>query len=150
MLLDSFAFCVSVLRKRFAAFCTDRLSQMDVTYGQLYIILFLGKRECCSPKDISTALHLDAGHLNRTLAKMATENLIVQTKSTVDKRATVVQLTEHGQKVYENSRNLFQEWDATTLEMLTEEEKKTLLQLLRKVVFYKKEETNQENKEMKI
>lgn len=142
MLLDSFAFCVSVLRKKFAAFCTERLSQMDVTYGQLYIILFLGKREICSPKDISTALHLDAGHLNRTLAKMVTENLVVQTKSTVDKRASVVQLTAHGRQVYEKSRNLFQEWDTTALEMLTEEEKQTLMQLIRKVVFYKNETHN--------
>lgn len=142
MLLDSFAFCVSVLRKKFAAFCTERLSQMDVTYGQLYIILFLGKRESCSPKDISTALHLDAGHLNRTLAKMVTENLVVQTKSTVDKRASVVQLTAHGRQVYEKSRNLFQEWDTTALEMLTEEEKQTLMQLIRKVVFYKNETHN--------
>ncbi len=145
MLLDSFAFCVSVLRKKFAAFCTQRLSEMDVTYGQLYIILFLGKRESCSPKDIAAALKLDAGHLNRTLTKMVQEGLVVQQKSAVDKRAHVIQLTDKGRQVFEKSRNLFQEWDETALEVLTESEKKTLMQLIRKVAFHKNEDVINNN-----
>ena len=90
---ESFAFYVSVLRKYFTQYCTEKLAEINVTYGQLFILIFVGKKETCSPKEISLALKLDAGHLNRTLSKLIENGLLKQKKSTKDKRANIISLT---------------------------------------------------------
>lgn len=42
--MDSFAFYISVLRKKFTQYCSGRLAEMNVTYGQLFILIFVGKK----------------------------------------------------------------------------------------------------------
>ena len=44
-LIDSIAFYVSILRRQFTAYCTEKLSEMDITQGQIFIIIYIGKRK---------------------------------------------------------------------------------------------------------
>lgn len=137
MLIESFAFYISVLRKQFTSYCFEKLSKMDVTYGQLHIIIFVGKKKKCSPKDISIALKLDAGHLNRTLSKLIENDLIVKQKNTNDKRSNIVSLTTKGNQVFELSHSLFQEWDNKILSSLSDSDKQKLMELIKKITIYK-------------
>lgn len=134
MLIESFAFYIAILRKQFTAYCSEKLLELGVTYGQLYIIIFVGKKQQCSPKDISLALKLDAGHLNRTLSKLMENDLIIQQKNDHDKRSNIVSLTAKGKQVFERSRNLFHEWDDIILATLTNTEKQQLMNLMKKLV----------------
>ncbi len=131
--MDSFAFYITMLRKDFINFCSEKLSEIGVTYGQLFIIIYIGKKENCSPKEISLALNLDAGHLNRTLIKLIENNLISQKKNEIDKRANIVTLTEKGKNVFKMSHDLFYQWDKTILDNLTDKEKEDLLTLIKKI-----------------
>lgn len=135
-MIKSFAFYISVLRKQFTTYCLEKLSEIDVTYGQLYIIIFVGKKKKCSPKDISLALKLDAGYLNRTLSKLIENNLIIQQKNNHDKRSNIVSLTTKGNEVFELSHSLFQEWDNTILSSLSDNEKQNLMELMKKITIY--------------
>lgn len=136
MLIESFAFYISILRKQFTAYCSEKLSEMDVTYGQLYIIIYVGKKKECSPKDISLSLNLDAGHLNRTLSKLIENDLIIQKKNDHDRRSNVVSLTDKGKEVFEISHNLFQEWDKIILSSLEDSDRQKLMELIKKITFY--------------
>lgn len=136
MLIESFAFYISILRKQFTAYCSEKLSEMNVTYGQLYIIIYVGKKKECSPKDISLSLNLDAGHLNRTLSKLIENDLIIQKKNDHDKRSNVVSLTDKGKEVFEISHNLFQEWDKIALSSLEDSDRQKLMELIKKITFY--------------
>lgn len=136
MLIESFAFYISILRKQFTAYCSEKLSEMDVTYGQLYIIIYVGKKKECSPKDISLSLNLDAGHLNRTLSKLIENDLIIQKKNDHDRRSNVVSLTDKGKEVFEISHNLFQEWDQIILSSLEDSDRQKLMELIKKITFY--------------
>ena len=136
MLIESFAFYISILRKQFTAYCSEKLSEMDVTYGQLYIIIYVGKKKECSPKDISLSLNLDPGHLNRTLSKLIENDLIIQKKNDHDKRSNVVSLTDKGKEVFEISHNLFQEWDKIILSSLEDSDRQKLMELIKKITFY--------------
>lgn len=133
MMTNSFAFHVSVLRKHFNAYCMEKLSEMGITYGQLYILIYIGKKQECSPKEISASLKLDAGHLNRTLVKLSESNLIIQKKNPNDKRANIVALTEKGREIFALSHNLFLDWDKQILSPLNEQEKQQLMKLLNKI-----------------
>lgn len=130
---ESFAFYITTLKKQFTQYCTKRLLEMDVTYGQLFVIIYIGKKESCSPKEISMALNLDAGHLNRTLAKLIENGIIVQKKNINDKRANIVNLTDKGKEIFEFSRNLFYDWDNVLLEGLDISEKEQLNILIKKI-----------------
>ena len=132
---ESFAFYVTVLRKLFTQFCTEKLAEINVTYGQLFILIFVGKKETCSPKEISLALKLDAGHLNRTLSKLTENGLLKQKKNEKDKRANIIGLTPKGQKAFEMSHDLFYEWDKVILNPLSDNEKQNLMELMKKIAF---------------
>ena len=94
--MDSFAAQVSALRRQFVGYCTQQLAQVGVTYGQVYILICIGKRGACSPKEIGQVLGLDGGHLNRTLAKLAEGGFVEQEPDPRDRRARVVRLTPKG------------------------------------------------------
>lgn len=132
-MIETFAFNISTLRKQFTKYCNDRLNELGISYGQLYIIIFIGRRNTCSPSDISTGLKLDAGHLNRTLNKLIENEFIIQTKNPNDGRAKILSLTDKGENVFRVSKELFTQWDQDVLSPLSEEEKSTLMQLLKKI-----------------
>ena len=138
MLIDSLSFYISFLRKNFTEFCSEKLSEMGLSYGQVFIIIFIGKNESCSPKDISKALNLDAGHLNRTLSKLIENNFILQKKNENDRRANIVTLTSKGQEVFKRSYSLFDEWDDLVLSSFTNDEREQLITLIKKLVLSQK------------
>ena len=135
---NSFAFYVSVLCKQFPQYCSERLSEMNVIYGQLFIIIFIGKKKVCSSKEISLALRLDAGYLTRTISKLIENGFLIQKKSEKDKRANIISLTTKGRQIFEKSHDLFQEWDKLILGSLTDREKQPLVELVQKIIFSSK------------
>lgn len=118
MPVDSLAFYVSILRKHFLAYCSQRFAEFGVTYSQLFVLIYIGKRNECSPKEISELLKLDAGQLNRTLCKLQKKGLVEQRKNLNDRRSNIVCLTLAGQKIFEDSHTLFLEWDQIVLSQI--------------------------------
>ena len=123
------ALCLD-LRKSFARYCFDRLYGEGITPGQFFVIIFVGKRSQTSPKEICQGLKLDAGHLNRTLARLCDGGFITQRKSDADKRVTLVSLTEKGDRIFKLSHDLFDGWDAQALAPLDAKERRQLLSLI--------------------
>ena len=134
---ETFAFYISVLRKEFTKYCSETLSELNVTYGQLFILIFLGKKEKCSPKTLSTILKLDAGQLNRTILTLTKNGFLIQEKNQQDRRANILSLTDKGKQVFEMSHNLFYQWDEGALAPLSAAERQELLKLVKKIVFSK-------------
>lgn len=144
---ESFAFYISVLRKNFTQYCLEKLSEVGVTYGQLYIIIYLGKKGQCSPMEISKSLSLDAGHLTRTLSKLMKNDLINQTKNMSDRRANIVSLTEKGMQIFEMSHNLFYQWDEMILSSMDESDRQKLMEFMKKITFHEAKAANKSEKE---
>lgn len=131
--MDSFAAQVSQLRRKFVGYCTQRLSQVEVTYGQIYILICIGKRGQCSPKEIGQVLGLDGGHLNRTLTKLTEGGFVEQEPDPGDKRAKVVRLTPKGEEVFALSHEVFHQWDEEVLAPLSPQERGQLMELIKKL-----------------
>ena len=70
---ESLAFMIAVLRKHFVAYCTENLTELDVTYGQLFILIAVDKKPGCAPKEI--AAYLKETKLDITETKLTPENL---------------------------------------------------------------------------
>lgn len=131
---ESLAFMIAVLRKHFVAFCTEKLTELDVTYGQLFILIAVDKKPGCAPKEIAAYLKLDAGHLNRTLGKLIEKELITQKKNSNDRRANILHLTEKGTQVVTKSRQLFHAWDDAVLHDIDEDSRQALMNVMKTIV----------------
>lgn len=131
--MDSFAAQVSMLRRQFVGYCTQQLSRVGVTYGQVYILICIGKRGACSPKEIGQVLGLDGGHLNRTLAKLVDGGFVEQEPDPRDRRARVVCLTPRGEKIFDLCHQVFHQWDEEVLAPLAPQERAQLMDALKKL-----------------
>ena len=100
---ESFAVYISIIRKYFVSYCTEKISNFGVTYTQLFVLIYIGKNNECSPKEIVEYLKIDAGQLNRILTKLLEKDLINQRKNNNDRRFNVLSLTESGKNIDENS-----------------------------------------------
>lgn len=131
---SSFAVSITILQKQFRQFVQKQLLQHDLTQGQLFFLLYIGKYPRCSPKELSTKLQLDTGHTTRSLSKLEQNQLIIQDINPHDKRARFLSLTPKGQDIFQLSHEFFYQWDQTILQCLTPQEKETLLLLLNKLI----------------
>lgn len=131
---ESLALMVAVLRKHFVAYCTDKIAELDVTYGQLFVLIMVSKRPGCAPKTIAEYLKLDAGHLNRTLNKLVEKKLITQKKNSSDRRANIINLTEKGAHVVAESRRLFHSWDEQVLRDIDDDSRQILMNVMKTIV----------------
>ncbi len=115
------------------SYYTERMSDLGVTYGQLFVLIFISKRNSCSPTEIAECLALDAGQLHRILAKLTDKGLVAQKKSSDDRRVNVLRLTESGMKTVEESRDLFHSWDDLVLSDMDDDSRRELTGLMKKL-----------------
>ena len=144
---ESFAFYISVLRKYFVSYCTNKMNELGVTYGQLFVLIYISKKGECSPKDITEYLKLDAGHLNRIITKLIEKDLITQRKNINDRRSNIVSLTDKGLLIVKESQKLFYEWDKEILSEIDDNSRKELMNLMKNIVFKLNEKMEEEKNE---
>ena len=132
---ESFAFYISMLRKYFVKYSTEKIGEFGITYSQLFVLICISKKKECSSKEIVEYLKLDAGQLNRVLTKLLEKNLITQRKNSNDRRYNILNLTNEGIKVVEKSRELFHLWDEQVLSFLDDDSRQELMNLMKKLVF---------------
>ena len=59
--------CILTLHRRFAAYTTQRLQELGLSFGMMYFIIYVGKHPGCTPSELTQRLHLDWGHSQRSL-----------------------------------------------------------------------------------
>ena len=128
------AYFVSVLRKNFVNDCSRKLQQDHVTLGLWYPILYIGKHPDCSPKEVMQSLNMDWGFAQRTLDKLAADNLISREKNPEDRRRYHLNLTADGYRLLQKSHELINAWNEQKLAVLTPDEQLQLKNLLEKIV----------------
>ncbi|WP_206214380.1 MULTISPECIES: bilirubin utilization transcriptional regulator BilQ [unclassified Adlercreutzia] len=130
----SFAFYIALLRKHFVSYCTERMRDLGITYGQLFVLIYISKNNNCSSTEIAEYLTLDAGQLHRIMAKLIDKELVTQRKNSDDRRFNVLSLTKRGMNVVEESRDLFHSWDELVLSDIDDDSRRELLDLMKNLV----------------
>ena len=54
--------CILTLHRRFAAYTTQRLQELGLSFGMMYFVIYVGKHPGCTPSELTQRLHLDWGH----------------------------------------------------------------------------------------
>lgn len=122
------AYAIAVLRRDFKMYCQQELSKLGVSLGQLYFLLYIGKYQPCTSKALAEALLVDAGQTTRSVDKLVDAGLVNRVKSPLDKRSVALTLTAQGERAYERSRQLFEEWDQLALSYLEPAEAEAFMQ----------------------
>ena len=95
----------------------------------------MGKHPECTPSDLTSALKLDWGHSQRSVAKLAEDGFLIKEKKSG--RSYRLTLTPLGKQAFDVCHQGLFDWDATKLTGLTNEEQQLLLNLLCKISIQK-------------
>ncbi|UVC06763.1 MarR family transcriptional regulator [Rhizobium sp. TH2] len=85
------------------------LAELDVTYPQYLVLLFLWEKQEARVTDICVALGLDTGTLSPLLKRLEKTGYIKRERSVADERQVVVQLTPLGQSRRKVAEGILQE-----------------------------------------
>ena len=58
--------CILTLHRRFAAYTTQRLQELGLSFGMMYFIIYVGKHPGCTPSELTQRLHLELTEKGRT------------------------------------------------------------------------------------
>ena len=130
-MLGTFSYACSVLYRRFSHYTSQRLAGLGLSFGTLFLILYVGKHPGCTQSELTGALHLDWGHSQRTVLKLVAGGFLLREKDGRNYRLT---LSERGQQAFRVSHQVFWDWDAQALAALTPDERAQLLTLLHKAL----------------
>ena len=121
--------CILTLHRRFAAYTTQRLQELGLSFGMMYFVIYVGKHPGCTPSELTKALSLDWGHSQRCITRLVEDGFITKEKSG---RHYILNLTQRGQQAFSTAHQVFFGWDDAFMAGLQPEEKSQLLALLNK------------------
>lgn len=129
-MFDTVAYQSTLLYRDFSAFTSQRLAQLGLHYGVLFLVIYVGKHPGCTQAQLTKALGLDWGYSQRSILKLVEDGFLLRSKQG---RAYRLDLSEKGLCAFAVSHQVFGDWDRQALEILDSEEQRQLCRLLRKI-----------------
>ncbi len=125
--------CAKEVTRRYAPF----LDELDLTYTQYIVMMYLWEQQKCTVKEMGEALLLDPSTLTPLLKKLESKGYITRTRSETDERSLNIALTEKGDALKDKALKVPEQMKCCI--GLTPEEGAQLGQLIMKIL------TNVEN-----
>ena len=129
-MFDTLAYYSSVLYRHFTHYTGEKLQALGLNYGSLFFLIYVGKHPGCTPSELTKALRVDWGHSQRSGARLVEDGFMTKERAG---RTHRLNLTAKGEQAFELSHQVFFDWDAQRLSVLTQAERDELFALLRKV-----------------
>lgn len=112
---------------------TPYLKPLGLTYTQYIVLMVLWERESTTVGELGRILHLDSGTLTPLLKKMQQEGYVTRTRSRDDERITIIRITDKGEALREQCKDIPLK-AASVSPVLSPEEAKELYRLLYKLL----------------
>lgn len=129
-MFQTLAFYATTFHRDFAAYTTARLQKLGLSFGLLFPLIYVGKHSGCTQAELTSALGLDWGYSQRSIARLVEGGFLTREKSG---RAYCLNLSEKGQEAFGLSHQVFYDWDKERLAALEPAERERLIALLAKV-----------------
>ena len=136
---NTFSAYISFLQRDFLTYTKDQLKEINLTYGQLPFILYIGKHPDCKQSELIDKMHIDWGYSQRSINKLCDEDFVIKKADDDNGHTNFLSLTSKGEEAFELSHNVFFGWDSTCFEAISDEEKDILMSILNKIVIAKKD-----------
>lgn len=108
------------------------LDKLDLTYTQYITMIVLWDKKSQSVKELGEVLYLDSGTLTPVLKKLESKGYLTRQRSLVDERSLVVTITEKGEALKKDARDITR--NVGKCIPLSKEEEARLYHLLYKIL----------------
>ena len=129
---ETVAFHITVLYRNFLSYTREELKKLGLSFGQMPLILYLGKHPDCTQADLTRELQLDWGYSQRSIAKLVDSGFLIK-ESDRTKSGNRLRLTERGTDAFDACHQVFGAWDRIHTDKLSPQETETLMLLLDKI-----------------
>lgn len=92
---DTFELLREILRQATAAGVMQKKDRFGLTYIQRNVLLFISRRDECSPAEIARSLSLLTPAVTRIITSLERKGLLLRSKNTKDRRMKSLTLTPH-------------------------------------------------------
>lgn len=92
------------------SFINEKLKEYNLSSGLFYFLLELANKGEMSMQELSKAVNVDNGYTTRSISKLVDLGYVKKTANPKDSRSSIVQLTEKGELVSEEVKNVMLEW----------------------------------------
>lgn len=130
-MFQTLAYDSTVFYRSFVAYTTEQLQKLGLSFGLLFLVIYVGKHPSCTQGELTAALGLDWGYSQRSIAKLVEDGFMKREKIG---KAYHLELSQKGQEAFEVGHQVFFDWDREHLSVLEEGEQEQLFALLAKVV----------------
>lgn len=107
----------------------EQLAKVDLFHSQWLIIYYLNQYGCSTLVEISNYLDVEKPTVTRTVNRLEERKLIEQIPGK-DKRERRIQLTESGERTYQEAKKVVEEFELQLMSGLAEEDRETTLRTL--------------------
>lgn len=108
------------------------LDKLDLTYTQYITMIVLWEKKSQSVKELGEVLYLDSGTLTPVLKKLESKGYLTRQRSLTDERSLVVTITEKGEALKKDAKDIPQK--VAKCIPLSKEEEAKLYYLLYKIL----------------
>lgn len=136
---NSNTFHIMVLYKEFLSYTEQLLKEQGLNFGKLPFILYIGNHSGCTPSDVKNSLHMDWGHVQRSIARLEKDGFVQKEKDEKRDRISHLTLTAQGKKAFEMSHRVFYSWDEELKSSLGEEEWDEFSKVMKELIRQRKE-----------
>ncbi len=116
--------------------CINRIASvrgLDVSYGQMPIMMMLRARETCPQNDIVKAVMKEKATVTRLINSMEKKGLVSKRKNPDDKRNNLISLTQKGKALMDDLQPLLENFNKQVRTGLPEEDIQYFDRIIRKV-----------------
>ncbi|WP_342514659.1 MarR family transcriptional regulator [Sporosarcina sp. FSL K6-1522] len=127
-------FAIIALARYHRSTATDLLRETGLFPGQEMMLMQLWKKDNQSQNAIGKALGINHSTVAKSVRRLEEAGLVTMKRSDLDKRVTLVSLTQAGMDIKEEVLNVWRTVENTVTENLTDDEKSVFLNLAEKIV----------------
>ena len=129
---ETLAFSIVKLYKDFLEYTKKELKAFGLNFGQMPVILYIGKHPNCTQSCLTKELSLDWGYSQRSVQKLCDTGFI-EKSFLKEKNCNCLTLTDKGNEAFEICHSVFSSWDAIKMQNFNFSQKNDLLSLIAKI-----------------
>ena len=129
---ETLAFYIVRLYKDFLRYTNAELKTLGLNFGQMPIILYIGKHPECTQSALTRDLKLDWGYSQRSIVKLFETDFIDKSYDS-EKASNCLKLTPKGQEAFKLCHKVFFDWDEDKMQDFTSKEREELISLLAQI-----------------
>lgn len=103
---------ISIISRQMRVFVERRMSEFNLGFPELRILMFLDGCESSNQEQIATHFKVDKGSIAKSVGKLEDKQLIARSVNPDNKREKVITLNAEGRKALGTMTELFGLWSA--------------------------------------